>query len=247
MKVVNDLLNINNMKIVQDTDYFNFSLDSVILSDYVTPRKGDKIIDFCSGNCPVPMILTTKTKDKIYAVELQKEVYELGKESIKINKLDKQIELLNMDVKDLCDKFETDTFDIITCNPPYFKINEQTKQNDNEIKRIARHEIYLNLDDIFKVCKKLLKNNGKVVMIHRPERLEEIMKSMTDNNITPKIIRFIYPKEGQNSNMIIIEGRKNARKGIKVLPPLIVHNKDNEYRDEIKKMFGGDRNESKEL
>ncbi len=99
----------------------------------------------------------------------------------------------------------------------------------------------------FKVCKKLLKNNGKVVMIHRPERLEEIMKSMTDNNITPKIIRFIYPKEGQNSNMIIIEGRKNARKGIKVLPPLIVHNKDNEYRDEIKKMFGGDRNESKEL
>ena len=80
-------------------------------------------------------------------------------------------------------------------------------------------------------------------MIHRPERLEEIMKSMTDNNITPKIIRFIYPKEGQNSNMIIIEGRKNARKGIKVLSPLIVHSKDNEYRDEIKKMFGVDCNE----
>ena len=243
MKVINDLLNINNLKIVQDTDYFNFSLDSVILSDYVNPRKGDRIIDFCSGNCPVPMILSTKTKDKIIGVELQKEVYELGKESIKLNKLDKQIELLNMDVKDLCDKFETDTFDIITCNPPYFKTNEQTKQNDNEIKRIARHEIYLNLDDIFKVCKKLLKNNGKVVMIHRPERLEEIFKSMTDNNITPKVIRFIYPKDNKNSNMIIIEGRKNARKGIKVLPPLIVHNKDNEYRDEIKKMFGDDSNE----
>ena len=106
---------------------------------------------------------------------------------------------------------------------------------------------FLTVGIVFKVCKKLLKNNGKVVMIHRPERLEEIMKSMTDNNITLKIIKFIYPKEGQNSNMIIIEGRKNARKGIKVLPPLIVHSKDNEYRDEIKKMFGGDRNESKEL
>ena len=109
MKVINDLLNINNMKIVQDTDYFNFSLDSVLLSNYIEPKKGDKIIDFCSGNCPVPMILSTKTKDKIYAVELQKEVYKLGLESIKLNKLEKQIELLNMDVKDLCDKFETDT------------------------------------------------------------------------------------------------------------------------------------------
>ncbi|MBR4830402.1 MAG: tRNA1(Val) (adenine(37)-N6)-methyltransferase [Bacilli bacterium] len=240
MKVINDLLNINNMKIVQDTDYFNFSLDSVLLSNYVEPKKDDKIIDFCSGNCPVPMILTTKTKEKIYAVEIQKEVYKLGLESIKLNKLDKQIELLNMDVKDVISKFNTDSFDIITCNPPYFKTNEMTKQNDNEIKRIARHEICITLDDIFKVSKKLLKNNGKIVMIHRPERLEEIFKSMKDNNITPKIIQFIYPKEGQNSNMIIIEGRKNARKGIKVLPPIIVHSKDNEYRDDIKKMFGGD-------
>ena len=237
MKVVNDLLNINNMKIVQDTDYFNFSLDSVILSDYVTPRKGDKIIDFCSGNCPVPMILSTKTKDKIIGVELQKEVYELGKESIKLNKLEKQIELLNMDVKDIPSKYETDTFDIITCNPPYFKINEETKQNDNEVKRIARHEIYLNLDDIFKVAKKLLKNNGKIIMIHRPERLEEIFKSMTYNNITPKVIRFIYPKDNKNSNMIIIEGRKNSRKGLKVLPPLIAHEKNGEYSKEVKKIF----------
>lgn len=240
MKVINDLLNINNMKIVQDTDYFNFSLDSVLLSNYVEPKKGDKIIDFCSGNCPVPMILTTKTKSKIYAVEIQKEVYKLGLESIKLNNLDKQIELLNMDVKDVISKFDTDSFDIITCNPPYFKTNEMTKQNDNEIKRIARHEICITLDDIFKVSKKLLKNNGKIVIIHRPERLEEIFKSMKDNNITPKIVQFIYPKEGQNSNMVIIEGRKNARKGIKVLPPIIVHNKNNEYRDEIKKMFGGD-------
>ena len=239
MKVINDLLNINNMKIVQDTDYFNFSLDSVLLSNYVEPKKGDKIIDFCSGNCPVPMILTTKTKSKIYAVEIQKEVYKLGLESIKLNNLDKQIELLNMDVKDVISKFETDSFDIITCNPPYFKTNEMTKQNDNEIKRIARHEICITLDDIFKVSKKLLKNNGKIVMIHRPERLEEIFKSMKDNNITPKIVQFIYPKEGQNSNMVIIEGRKNARKGIKVLPPIIVHNKNNEYRDEIKRMFNG--------
>ena len=134
-----------------------------------------------------------------------------------------------MDVKDVISKFDTDSFDIITCNPPYFKTNEMTKQNDNEIKRIARHEICITLDDIFKVSKKLLKNNGKIVMIHRPERLEEIFKSMKDNNITPKIVQFIYPKERQNSNMVIIEGRKNARKGIKVLPPIIAHSKDNEY------------------
>ena len=236
MKVVNDLLGYN-LKIVQDTDYFNFSLDSVLLFKFLNIKKSSKIIDICSGNCPIPLMLSTVIDNKIYAVELQKEIYDLGKESIEINNLNNKIELFNMDAKDLTNKFETDTFDIITCNPPYFKINEQSKKNDNSVKAIARHEIMINIEDIIKLSRKLLKNNGSLVLVHRPDRLSEIIKIMLDNNISPKRIQFIYPKDNSESNMMLIEGTKNGNNSLKILEPLIIHEENGKYREEIKDFF----------
>ena len=237
MEVINDLLNYNNLKIVQNTDWFNFSLDSVLLSDFIKVKDDMKIIDFCTGNCPIPLILSTKIKTEIYAVELQKEVYDLGKKSIKINNLDNQIKLLNKDVKDLANIFETDTFDLITCNPPYFKIEEFSKLNDNSIKTIARHEKMINLENIFKLAKKLLKNNGKIAMVHRTDRLIDIIMEMKKNNIEPKRIRYIYPKENTKSNMVLIEGAKNGKHGLIVEKPIIVHNENGNYKEEILKIF----------
>lgn len=236
MKVVNDLLGYN-LKIVQDTDYFNFSLDSVLLVHFLNLKSNMKIIDICSGNCPIPLMISTKITSKIIAVEIQKEIYELGKESIKINNLQDQIELLNMDAKDLINKYETDSFDLITCNPPYFKNNSDSKKNNNDIKTVARHEIMINLDDIIKLSRKLLKNNGSLVMVHRPERLSEIIEKMLDNNISPKRIQFIYPKDETDCNMLIIEGTKNGNNSLKVLKPLIIHEKNGEYKDSIKDIF----------
>ena len=236
MKVVNDLLGYN-LKIVQDTDYFNFSLDSVLLFKFLKLKKQQKIIDICSGNCPIPLMLSTVVDNKIYAVEIQKEIYELGKESIEINNLNDKIELLNIDAKELTKKFETDTFDLITCNPPYFKVNEQSKKNDNKVKSIARHEIMINIEDIVKLSRKLLKNNGSLVMVHRPERLSDIIKTMLENNISPKRIQFIYPKENSESNMLLIEGTKNGNNSLKVLEPIIVHEKNGEYKKEIQDFF----------
>jgi tRNA1(Val) A37 N6-methylase TrmN6 len=170
-------------------------------------------------------------------MEIQKEVYELGKESIIINNLEDKIELLNMDAKDLAKKFETDTFDLITCNPPYFKLNSDSKININEVKSIARHEIMITIEDIIKISRKLLKNNGSLVLVHRPERLQEIIVLMNKYNISPKRIQFIYPKENTNSNMVLIEGTKNGNNALNVLEPLSVHEEDGEYKDNIKNMF----------
>ena len=182
-------------------------------------------------------MISKKVDSTIYAVEIQKEIYELGLESIKINKLEDKIKLLNMDAKDLCDKFETDTFDLITCNPPYFKYDNNSKKNKNDIKTIARHEIKITLEDIIKISRKLLKNNGSLVLVHRPERLPEIIRLMQDNNISPKRIQFIYPKSNSDCNMIIIEGTKNGNNSIKIVKPLIVHNQKGEYKKEIQKLF----------
>ncbi|MBQ7140753.1 MAG: tRNA1(Val) (adenine(37)-N6)-methyltransferase [Bacilli bacterium] len=226
------------MDIIQDTDYFNFSLDSVLLPNFVTLNKNTKnIIDFCTGNAPIPLILSTKTDAKITGVELQKEIYDLAIESIQINNLENKINIINADVKDLDKMFENESFDIITCNPPYFKYTENSNINKNDIKTLARHEVTLNLNDIFKVSKKLLKNNGVIALVHRPERLVEIIAAMKENNIEPKRLQFIYPNENKESNMILIEGRKNGNPGLKVLKPLYVHNEHGNYRKEIQDMF----------
>lgn len=238
MKVINDLLGFNK-KIVQDTDYFNFSLDSLLLVNFCDVRKEDKIIDICSGNCPIPLMLESKVNNKITAVEIQKEIFELGSESIKINNLENKIELLNMDAKDLTNIYETDTFDVLTCNPPYFKVLEDSIKNDNNVKSIARHELLINMEDIFKISRKLLKNNGKLVMVHRVDRLNEIIELSKKYNLEIKRLQFIYPKENEDANMIIVEARKNGKPGLKVLSPIIVHDENGNYKKNIEEMFKG--------
>lgn len=238
MEIVNSLLNYKDLKIVQNTDWFNFSLDSVLLANFVSINKNtNKIIDFCTGNGPIPLMLSTKSNAKIIGVELQKEIYELAKKSIEINNLQDKIEILNMNVKDLSIKYETDTFDVITCNPPFFKVNENSILNKNDVKAVARHEIEINLNDIFSVARKILKNNGVISIVHRPERLVEIIEIMKKNNIEPKKIRFVYPKQNSECNIVLIEGSKNGNPGLKILPPLYVHDEEGRYLEEIEEMF----------
>lgn len=236
---INDLVYFKNIKIVQDKDYFNFSLDSVLLPNFVDITKKTKmILDMCTGNAPIPLILSTKTDAKIYAVELQKEVYNLAKETIKINKLDNQIVLINNNIKNLKKIFNTETFDIITCNPPYFKNKEDSIINENIVKSIARHEIEMELEDVMLISKSLLKNEGSLVLVHRTDRLIEIIELMRKHNIEPKRMRLIYPKINTESNLVLIDGRKNGKKGLKILPPLYIHNDDNSYTKEVLEMFG---------
>ena len=211
-KVINDLVYFKNIKIVQNKNYFNFSLESILLPNFVEITPNTKnILDLCTGNAPIPLVFSTMTKAKIYGVELQKEVFDLAKESIKLNNIN-NIELINDNANNIINKFETDTFDIITCNPPYFEYTNNSRINDNEIKSIARHEIYLKLEDIFKISKKLLKNGGAVCIVHRTNRFLEIVDIMKKYNIEPKRVRFIYPKLNSESNLVLIEGRKNGKK-----------------------------------
>lgn len=237
-KVKNYLLNYDNMYIIQDTDMFNFSLDSVLLPNFVTiNKKTKKILDIGSGNAPIPLILSTLTDAQIMAVEIQKDVYELGKESIKINKLENRIDFINADINELYKEIDTETFDVITCNPPYFKVNESSNLNDSEYKTIARHEIKLDLEKLFKIAKKLLKNKGNIAIVHRPERLSDIVSEMKKNNIEPKRIQFVYPSINSKANILLIEGTKNGNPGVKILPPLISHKQNGEYTEQVKQFF----------
>lgn len=238
MEVVNYLLGYKNLKIVQNTDMFNFSLDSVLLPNFVTLNKNTaKILDIGCGNAPIPLILSTKTSAKIIGVEIQKDVYKLALKTVKMNDLEKQIEIINDDINNIYTYFETESFDTVVCNPPYFKVATTPNLNTIEYKTIARHEIKLNLEQIINIAKKVLKNNGNIAMVHRPERLSDIITIMRKNNIEPKRIRFVYPKETKEANILLIEGVKNGRPGLKILPPLYSHCENGEYSKQIKKYF----------
>ena len=236
MKVVNDLIGYKNRKIIQDPEMFNFSLDSVLLPNFITINENIKqILDIGTGNAPIPLILSTKTKAHIIGYEIQKEVSILANESIEINNLQKQITIINDDIKN--NTYETETFDIITCNPPYFEVKDKSKFNKNDYKTIARHEVNLNLEELLKISKKLLKNGGTLGLVHRPERLIDVLLVMRKYNIEPKKIRLVYPKKNKEANILLIEGKKNGKKGLKILPPLYSHNEDGTYTEEIQRYF----------
>jgi len=226
------------MYIMQDTDMFNFSLDSVLLPNFVTINKNiQNILDIGCGNAPIPLILTKKTKANIMGVEIQEKVFDLAIKSVKINNLENQIKIVNGDIKKISKELETESFDVITCNPPFFKVNENSNMNDSEYKKIARHEITLNLEDIIMISKKLLKNNGVLGIVHRPERLVEIIELMKKHNIEPKKMRLVYPKKDKEANILLIEGTKNGKPGLKILPPLYSHDEDGSYTIEVQKYF----------
>jgi len=238
MKVTNYLLGYKDLKIVQDNEMFNFSLDSVLLPNFVTiNKKIDRILDIGCGNAPIPLILSTKTDAKITGVEIQKEVYDLAIESININKKENQINIINKDINDYYKEIETDSFDVITCNPPFFKYIETSNINKNDYKTIARHEVKLNLNQLFTIAKKLLKNNGVIAIVHRPERFVEVVEEMKKNNIEPKRVQFVYPKKNMEANIMLIEGSKNGNPGLKILPPIYSHQDNGEYTEEVKKYF----------
>ena len=238
MRVTNYLLGYNDLKIIQDSEMFNFSLDSVLLPNFVTiNKKISKILDIGCGNAPIPLILSTKTSANITGVEIQKEIYDIAVENIKLNKKESQIKIINEDINELYLKLETDTYDVITCNPPFFKYIESSNINQSKYKTIARHEVKLKLEQLFKIAKKLLKNNGVIAIVHRPERLLEIILEMKKNNIEPKKIQFVYPKKNMEANIMLIEGSKNGNPGLKILPPLYTHLDNGEYTEEIKKFF----------
>ena len=240
MKVKNRLLNFKDKIIYQNDDYFAFSLDSVLLANFVTIKLSEKkIIDFCCGNAPIPMLMSFRTKARIFGIELQKEIFDMGNDSVNENKMDNQIELINGDVKNIDKLFEAESMDVVTCNPPYFKYQNSSLVNDNDVKTIARHEIMLNLEDVLKNARYVLKNGGTLAMVHRPDRMIEIINMMQKYDIEPKKIRLVYPKVGNDANILLIEGVKNGKSSLKILSPLYIHNNDGSYVDEVRKMFGG--------
>lgn len=241
-EVTNYLLAHRDMKIIQRKDMFNFSLDTVLLANFCTINADvDTIIDFGTNNAAIPLLLSKRTDKKIIGVEIQEEAVEIANKNISLNNLKDQIEIIHSDIKDYVIHAPKSKF--VVCNPPFFKVGEKSNLNESKYLQIARHEIKINLEEIIYSASRILKQKGRFAMVHRPDRMIEIINYMQKYDIEPKRIRFVYPKMGKESHIFLIEGMYKGNKGVKIETPLYAHESNGEYTKEVKRMFGEDIND----
>ncbi|MGL6058292.1 MAG: tRNA1(Val) (adenine(37)-N6)-methyltransferase [Culicoidibacterales bacterium] len=237
-EVLNELLGFEDMYIIQRTDMLNFSLDSVLLANFVSLVKGvETIVDFGTGNAPIPLLLTQRTQAQITGIEIQAEVADMAQRTVSVNGLEDQIRIIHDDLNRMPVHFASGEVDVVVSNPPFFKYEPTSNINKNDYLTIARHEVLANLDDIVKNAAYLLNNNGYFAMVHRPDRLIDIIDTFKKYKLEPKRMQLIYPKDGREAHMLLIEGRKNGRPGLRILPPFIVHEADGSYRPEVLAYF----------
>lgn len=234
-----DDLKLNNLKIIQNKDGFCFGIDAVLLSDFAKDiRNNSKVLDLGTGTGIVATLLCAKTKlSKIYGIDIQKDMCDMASRSIKLNNLEDKFEIINTNIKDLKNIFEESSFDAIVSNPPYKKDNSGLK-NEAETKLISRHEITANLEDFISISSKLLKNNGNIYMVHRPERLSDLFYLLKKYNLEPKKLRMVQSYVDSKPKLVLVKATKNAKSFLNIEEPLIIYNKDGSYTDEIFKIYG---------
>ncbi|MGJ7923153.1 tRNA1(Val) (adenine(37)-N6)-methyltransferase [Neobacillus sp. LXY-4] len=235
-----DYLLAEDLKIIQSPSVFAFSLDAVLLAKftYVPIQKGN-IIDLCSGNGIIPLLLSTRSKGNIIGVEIQQRLYDMAVRSFEYNQLEQQLQMIHGDIKEMPKRLGHGKFDVVTCNPPYFKTPNKDEINENEHLAIARHEIMCTLEDVVRVSSQLVRQGGKVAFVHRPGRLLDIITLMRQYRLEPKRIQFVHPKQGKDSNTLLIEAIKDGQPDLKILPPLFVYNENQEYTQEVKEILYG--------
>lgn len=229
------------LRIIQSPSVFSFSLDAVLLAKFVyVPIQKGNLVDLCAGNGVIPLLLSRRTKGHIHGVEIQERLHDMAERSVQYNNLSEQITMHHEDLNKILPVLGHDKYDVVTCNPPYFLTPAKEIQNDNEHFAIARHEIMCTLEDVVRVSSQLLKQGGKAAFVHRPGRLLDILTLMRKYRIEPKRLQFVYPKAGREANTILVEGIKGGSPDLKLLPPLVVYQDNNEYTDELKKMIDGE-------
>lgn len=233
-----DYLMKEHLRIIQNDEVFSFSTDALLLGHFTEVRKNDTIMDLCSGNGVVPLLLSYKTKRQIDGIEIQHQLIDMANRSIAFNQLTAQIQMYEMDLKAVRTQFKPSQYSLVTCNPPYFKSN-QLHQHQKSAHKIARHEIMCSLEDCCIATRHLLKQGGRLVMVHRAERLMDVLSNMRDSGIEPKKLYFVYSKKEKDAQTIVVEGRKGGNQGLAIQPPFYIYNEDGTYTPEMREVYYG--------
>ncbi len=215
-------LGLLNLKIYQDDSLYRFTSDAVLLSRFAKVKKGDVVADFCSGSGIVGVHLYGLNPDKIASVtlfELQKPLFDLSMMSIKENGLEDKFFGVNTRIQDI-DNSYAGKFSLIVCNPPYAK-KESGEVDENESVAICKAEIALTLSELIFAVSKCLKYGGRVNMVHRADRLADVIFEMKKVGIEPKTVQPVSGGENKEPYLVLIEGVKGGKSGLKILKTAI--------------------------
>lgn len=235
------LISDGKTQIIQSPTIFSYSLDAVLLANftYVPINKGS-MLDLCTGNGVIPLLLAKRTKGSITGLEIQKRLANMADRSVKLNGLEEKITIIEGDLKERHEGLKQSYYDVVTCNPPYFATPNKTEHNQNEYLTIARHEVCCTLEDVVRACKLYVKPGGKVSLVHRPERLVDMLTLFRKYKIEPKRIQYVYPKVDKSANTILLEGIRDGKSGLKVLPPLFIYEEDGNYTEHARNIIYGE-------
>ncbi len=234
-----DDLQLKGLKIIQNKDGFCYGVDSVLLSDFTKEiKENSRVLDLGAGNGIIGLLLCGKTKLKtMIGIEIQPQVCEMATRSILYNQLQDRFQIIQGDIKKIEELIPTESFDVVVTNPPYKRENSGI-QNNSRTKLIARHEILCNLEDIVKASFFALKEKGSLYLVHRPERLVDILFNLRKYDIEPKIIRFVHPKQGKKPILVLIKAVKHGNPFLQIKEPLIMYNENGFYTEEINTIYG---------
>lgn len=233
-----DDLQLKGLRLIQKKEGFRFGVDAVLLANFAKVKRGMRVIDLCTGTGIVPFIIAGKTEAaSITGIEIQEEFVEMANRSVKINDLVHRVSFINGDLKDEKNIKTIEKANIITVNPPY-KLANSGILNPTDKMAVARHEVCCTLEDVIVASRRLLKDNGRLYMVHRPERLADILCLMRKHKIEPKTIRMVHPNTKKAPNIVLVEGQRDGGAFLKWEPPLYVYNDEGGYSEEIDRIYG---------
>ncbi|MCF0149691.1 MAG: tRNA1(Val) (adenine(37)-N6)-methyltransferase [Clostridium sp.] len=233
-----DDLQLDNLYLIQKKQGFRFGVDAVLLSNFASVKNKHKVVDLCTGTGIIPFLIQGKYKPKeIVGIEIQEDMVEMANRSSKYNELENTVKFINADLKNLELLKTLGKFDVLTVNPPY-KLNNSGIINPHDKLAIARHEILCNLEDVIIAARQLLKDNGRIYMVHRPERLIDIFELMRKHRIEPKRVQMIQPNINKAPNIVLVEGQRDGGAYLKWETPIYVYNEDGTYTKEINRIYG---------
>ena len=235
MESIHNLLGYDGLKIIQSDQQQRFSIDALLLADFVSvPLKAKKIIELGCGNGPILLFLTLKTKVSLVGVELQSELCDLAIRSVVLNHLEDQITIVHQDYKTLEDK---GIADVVISNPPYYPYTPRSRVSNNPLLFSARHEVHATLENTIQKASQLLTHQGLLYMIHRSSRLEEIIRCANGYQLKVRKLRFVYTKKDVPSPLVLIEAQKASQQVLEVLEPLYIYDESGDYSQEAKNLF----------
>jgi len=230
-------LNIGNLQLIQPKHGYRFSVDAVLLADFITLKPDDRLIDLGTGSGIIPLLITALTPAcKIVGIELQERLARFARKNVTLNALDDRIQIIHGDLKHTSQWFRAGEFDVLCSNPPYRKVGTG-RMNPGTEHAIARHEIACQLSDLLTATKYLIKPGGKIFLIYLPERLSELLTGLQRYNLESKRIRFVHPSNETAASFVLVEAHRDASPGVIVLPPLVLYRQENVYSDEAKRIL----------